>query len=144
MVHIYKDPCKGVGDERLAAIVKDYKNLDLSLSDIAMRYRIGKDRITQIAKAKGLRMRNRDTFMATLRSKRKKRTIAQVFMGVQTPKESADPQLEAAKTVLRQRGCIVYDATVTDGSAAKDFVKCDGKRFTREQIIRLASMRRAA
>lgn len=145
MTHQFKDPLKGLGDERLAIIVKDYLNPDLSISDIALRHSIGKDRVAAIAKAKGLRLRDRNSHIAMNRAKRKrKRTIAQVFMGIETPKPVEDPLLEAAKTALRQRGCIVYDATVTDGARAKGLIKVDGMRLTRAQVVAMATQRRAA
>lgn len=45
-------------------------------------------------------------------------------------------ELEAAKTELRKRGQIVYDAPVTGGP--RGYVMVDGKLLTRPEVIALA------
>lgn len=57
------------------------------------------------------------------------------------PRDSYAPQtdLEKAKTKIRQRGYIVYNASVTDGPRAGDMIKIDGRYFTPDQVISRAA-----
>lgn len=48
-------------------------------------------------------------------------------------------ELERAKTVLRQKGRIVFDAEVTDGARGCGFVKVDGRKFTPAEVIARAA-----
>lgn len=79
-------------------------------------------------------------------SRRQTATPRMVGRGPRPTASAADSDLERAKTVLRRRGKIVFDATVTDGRAGKGFVKVDGHDLTPDQVIALAEpyMARAA
>jgi hypothetical protein len=47
--------------------------------------------------------------------------------------------LDAAKTVLRRRGFIVYDAEITEGIKWRGFVKCDQHIYTPARILAMAA-----
>ncbi len=47
-------------------------------------------------------------------------------------------ELDAAKTVLRRRGFVVFDAEVTDGRQWRGFVRCDHRTLTPSRIIEMA------
>ncbi len=51
----------------------------------------------------------------------------------------ADTELERAKTILRRRGRVVFDATVTDGSAGAGLVKVDGRNMPPADVVRRAA-----
>ena len=136
------DPLHGLTDERIAGIVRDYK-AGQSIRYVCQTYRIGQNRLTAIlAKLKVRRPRSKTPHFFTGKSKR---SIADVFLGAKKiATTSEDPTLDAAKNALRQRGYIVYDATVTDGPRSKGLVKVNHVRMTREAVIAMASRRMAA
>lgn len=145
MSHQFKDPLRNMPPARIKAICADYMNPNLSVSDIAMRHRIGKDRIAAIIRAKNIKERARGYHSIRIRKKTKRLSIAQVFLGAATkPVETQDDELERAKMVLRQRRYVVFDATVTHGSAGKGFIKCDHRLMTRDELIAFAFGRKAA
>lgn len=137
-----RDPTKGLDAERLEGITRDYK-AGQSIRYICTHHRIGQQRFMAIlAHLKLKRDRSKTPFFKTGKHKR---TIADVFLGARrVEKPSEDPALDAAKTALRSRGYIVYDAVVTDGPKAKGLVKVDHVRMTRGEVIALASRRMAA
>ena len=142
----FPDPCRNLAEEKIAAICRDYMTPSLSVSVIAMRNGVSKDRITGIIRARGLTERQRGYHSIDQR-KKKRRSLAEVFLGASYHKpapKGADDVLEKAKTALRRRGCVVFNAEVTDGAKFKGFIKCDGRRYTRDELVALAFGREAA
>lgn len=144
MTHQFKDPLRNMAPARIKAICADYITPNLSVSEIAIRHRIGKDRIAAIIRAKGIKERARGYHSIRIR-KKAKRSIAEVFLGAKRVEtHTQDDELERAKLILRQRRYVVYDATVTDGAKAKGYIRCDHKLMTRDEVIALALGRKAA
>lgn len=56
------------------------------------------------------------------------------------PTVRGSPELESAKTALRRRGFVVYDAEVTGGP--RGYVSVDGKVVPRSEVIAMAMERR--
>ena len=139
MIH---DPLRGLSEERIAAITRDYK-AGQSIRYICSKFSMGQNRLTAIlTKLKLKRPRSKTPIFWTGKAKR---SIADVFLGAKKlTNTSTDAELDAAKNALRQRGYIVYDATVTDGPRSKGLVKVDHVRMTRDAVIALASRRMAA
>ncbi len=48
-------------------------------------------------------------------------------------------ELDAAKTVLRRKGFIVYDAEITEGRQWRGFVKCDQHIYAPDRILAMAA-----
>lgn len=46
--------------------------------------------------------------------------------------------LDAAKTVLRRKGFVVYDAEITEGKAWRGFIRCDHRTLTPDRVIEMA------
>ena len=53
---------------------------------------------------------------------------------------SEDPELEQAKSRLRRKGHIVFDAWITDGMRGRDLVRVDHRRLTRQAVLDLAGV----
>ena len=126
----------GFSEERQKQIVRDYKNLTLTTDEVMRRHKIGSERLMLIL----------DKFKVPRRGPRAfgrfKRTAAQVFLGMQKAKATAKSDtLEQAKLALRRRGCIVYDADVTEGPKARGLIRVDNKRLTHAEVIQAAAVR---
>lgn len=50
-----------------------------------------------------------------------------------------DADLERAKTLLRRRGVIVFDARVTDGRKGRSLVKVDGRNLAPAEVLERAA-----
>lgn len=116
--------------EQIDAVIRDYRTPTLSLRDIIRRNTIGKDRIMAIIRANKIPMRGRHSPTFIFKNKPKK---------VEPHAILSDTALERAKTALRQRGYIVFAAEVTDGPRGKGYFRCDGKLFTRQQVMEAAA-----
>jgi hypothetical protein len=51
-----------------------------------------------------------------------------------------DKELEHAKTVLRRRGCVVFDAEIRDGRKGRGLVRVDHRRLKRGAVLALAEL----
>jgi len=50
-----------------------------------------------------------------------------------------DPALEAAKTILRRKGCIVFDCEVTEGKRGRGLIRVDHRRLKRADVLAMAA-----
>lgn len=136
-----KDPRAACTPEQIKEMCRLYVSSFRPVRVIARQFQISQDRLFAILKIENVRLRGR-AFAITGARRRlgKQRTIASVFCGMAKDELVRGPSdLENAKTRLRQRGCVVFDATVTDGSKGRGFVKCDGRNFTPAEIIQRAA-----
>jgi hypothetical protein len=124
------DPLAGLTKEQVEAIIKDYKTPTLTFRDVVRRNNIGKDRVMRIVRACNVPERGRHVPSFTNRKRMYKPDAASPF---------SDIALERAKLTLRKRGWIVFAAEVTDGSRGKGYFRCDGKLWTREQVMEAAA-----
>lgn len=126
----------GFDKDRQRQIVRDYKNLTLTADEVMRKHKIGSARLVLIL----------DKFRVPRRGPRAfgqaKRTAAQVFLGMQRTKSAIKSEaLEQAKLALRKRGCIVYDADVTEGPKARGLIRVDNRRLTPAEVIQAAAVR---
>lgn len=124
------DPLEGLTREQVEAIISDYQSPSLSFRDVVRRSNIGKDRLMKIVRACNVRERGRHVATFYNRKRMYKPEAASPF---------SDIVLERAKLTLRRRGRVVYAAEVTDGARGKGFFRCDGKLWTREQVMKAAA-----
>lgn len=130
--HILADPFAGLSDAKVAQIIRDYGNLTLTVDEVMRRNRIGSARLKAILDVKKVKPRGARPFGD------KKRTMSQVFLGMQPPPKITDDAIERAKTALRRRGCIVYDAEISDGAKGRGLIRVDQRRMTRAEVLRAA------
>ena len=124
-----------LSQEQIDRILDDYKNPGLSTRDITLRNGIGKKKMMQLVRKHGVPERGRHKQAYFFRGRAKKTTIGAMNAAVSA---FSDVAIERAKLTLRQRGHIVFDAEVTDGYKAKGYFRCDGKLWTREQVMEAA------
>jgi DNA-binding Lrp family transcriptional regulator len=79
------------------------------------------------------------TIVATGQTTAKPETAWRRSGAAPKPQRVVREDLERAKTALRRRGCIVFDAEVTDGLAGRGFVKVDGRNISPADVIRQAA-----
>ena len=138
-----KDPTTGLSKPRVDGICKAYM-AGKPTREICATFEIGRDRLGRILDHCKIVRRTRGFHIMQARNNGK-RSLAEVFFGAKKlAPVSDDTELESAKLRLRQRGMIVYDATVTDGAKAKGWIKVDHIRMTRDEVIALANRRYAA
>jgi hypothetical protein len=137
-----KDARRGCTPEQIKQMCALYGGSLMTVRSIARQFNISQDRLMAILTLEKVPRRGR-AFAVTGARRRlgKKRTIGSVFCGIAKDElVYGPPEVEAAKTKLRRRGCVVFDAEVTDGSAGKGFIKCDGKRVTPAELIERAAL----
>lgn len=133
------NPLGGLSQERIAAIARDYQTAALTVRDIIARHHIGKERLIAIVRVLKIEERaRRRGGRPTVGGG----NMARVFLGAAKAGAPAhgDDAVERAKRILRQRGCIVFDATVTDGSRGAGLIRVDGRRLTRAELLEAAAM----
>lgn len=123
------NPFQGLTQEQVEAVINDYRSPALSFRDVVSRNNIGKDRVMRIVRACNVPERGRHVATFYNRKRMYKPEAASPF---------SDITLERAKLTLRKRGWVVYAAEVTDGARGKGYFRCDGKLWTRQQVIEAA------
>lgn len=131
-----KSRVKELTHEQINSIIHDYQNPVLSTRDVCRRNNVGKDKMMQIIREHKITPRGRHSRTFVFRG-RIKRTMADA--AVVAYNAFSDVALERAKLTLRKRGCVVFAAEVTDGKKAKGFFRCDGKLWTRQQVMEAAA-----
>ncbi len=134
---IRDNPREGLSREQIAAMCADYMNLSTqSVRSIAKMHKINADRMRAVLRLEGCVLRGKD-FGLTQSRQRVKRSLGYVFQGVTPTRlfKGGNPAIEAAKTKLRKRGFVVYDATVTDGRTGKGFIYCDKEKITPQELL---------
>ena len=124
------DPFQGLTQQQVEAIINDYRSPALSVRDVVRRSNVGKERIMRIVRACNVPERGRHAATFYNRKRMYKPEAASPF---------SDIVLERAKLALRKRGWVVYAAEVTDGARGKGYFRCDGKLWTRQQVIEAAA-----
>jgi hypothetical protein len=125
---------KPLTPQEKAAMKALYLDDRLSNIEIARKFNVKPNTVPGVARAEGWPMRED----RRLRSKHK-RSFAKVFLGRDDPKVPPT-KLDEAKNALRRRGCIVFDATVTEGSAGEGLIRCDRRVVTPEQLLEMAGL----
>lgn len=137
---IPKDPLRGLHPEKIKAMCEAYMTPGRGVKEIAKSFGVCADRLRDVVRAEGCKMRGRDFAIRQSRHRMGKRTLGHVFGGMAKDNLVAGPpEIEAAKTVLRRKGRIVFDATVTDGVIGHGFIKCDGRNLTPAELIAMAA-----
>lgn len=129
---VLADPFAGLTAARVKQLIRDYENPTLTVNEVMVRNKVGSARLRAILDARKIRPRGARPFGL------KKRSMAQVFLGMQPAAKASDDAVEKAKTALRRRGCVVYDAEVVEGSKGRGFVRVDHKRLTPAEVIKAA------
>ncbi len=130
------DPRQGLQQNKIKAMCHDYMTMTTTaVRQIAKQHSINCDRLRSIVRMEGCTMRGKDFALSQSR-RRVKRSQENVFHGVPTTSlKGGTPEIEAAKTKLRRRGFVVYDATVTDGRTGKGFIYCDKEKITPQELL---------
>lgn len=124
---------KPLTPQEKAAMKALYLDDKLSNIEIARKFNVAPNTVPGIARAEGWPLR-------TWRFKNKgPRDFAKVFLGRDDPKVPTT-ELDEAKNVLRRRGFIVFDATVTEGEEGQGFIRCDQRRLTPAEIMQMATL----
>ena len=121
--------------EQIDGIIRDYQTPTLSTRDGARRNGVGKDKMMQVIREYKIPERGRNSRSFIFKGRMKK-TMAHAIAAYSP---FSDVALERAKLTLRKRGCVVFAAEVTDGSRGKGYFRCDGKLFTRDEIMQDAA-----
>ncbi len=125
--------------EDLASMKAMYLDNKLANTAIATRFGLAKNTVATIAKREGWPARG-SWWRFGMDRKGTKRNYGEVFCGMANDVVLVESvSLEQAKTKLRQRGRVVFNATV-DGSGSKGLVKCDGQLYTEAQIVEMAAL----
>lgn len=124
---IKDDPLRGLSEKQIESICRDYQNRQLTTREVAANNKIGKDRLLGIVQAKGLEPRGERWHLNYRRNRGRVSALCS--------QQNMDDALENAKMILRRRGAIVYDATVTDGAKGKGLIRVDNKRMTRADVL---------
>lgn len=126
---------KALTPQEKAAMKALYLDDRLSNIEIARKFGVRSNTVPGVARAEGWPLRK------TWRHPKNKgpRSFAKVFLGQEDPKVPSTA-LDEAKNVLRRRGCIVFDATVTDGEAGHGLIRCDQRTVTPEQLLEMAGL----
>lgn len=121
------DPLRGLSEKQIESICRDYANRQLTTREVAANNKIGKDRLLGVIQAKGIEPRGERWHLNYRRSRGRVSELC--------APQNVDDALESAKTALRRRGVIVYDATVTDGAKGAGLIRVDGRRMTRADVL---------
>ena len=127
---------KELTQEQIGGIIRDYQNPVLSTRDVCRRNGVGKDKMMQVVREHKITPRGRHSRTFVFRG-RIKREMGEAIASAYNPFN--DVALERAKLTLRKRGHVVFAAEVTDGGRARGFFRCDGKLWTREQVMEAAA-----
>ena len=123
-------PISGLTQEQVERIVADYRDMSLGVKEVAIRNKIGTKRLLKIIRHLHIKERGEEVRMMRVRRSMPRHAMSPVVQ---------DVVLENAKTTLRKRGWVVYAAEVTDGARHKGYFRCDGKLWTRDQVLEAAA-----